>query len=270
MQYGVLKKFNNQTAGALTVVCDLVYRYSLPLRVSQPPVKPKIQTLEHLLLFKLRGPYQFYEMKASSNRIIKANTAISADIIIRKATNNDAPSLALLARVTFIETFEHHFTDKQGLQEHLEQAYSVQKLRCSLQNTNTIFWMAMYKDVPVGYIKLKKSVPAPAGVSGATSQLQKIYVLKDFLSKGIGQQLLTVLFQELKTTTSRNIWLHVWEQNERAMRFYQKHGFTVVDQNYFTVGRDRFLFLTMNKKTPGNPMQGKSNMEKIKTAMLYP
>lgn len=166
---------------------------------------------------------------------------------VRKATEADAIVLALLARVTFAETFEAHFTDKQGLLEHCEATFSVHKISNSLRNPNNVFWIATYNNLPVGYTKLKKKAAHEAGVPGRSSQLEKIYVLKDYLSKGVGHQLQAALSEELQVLQSDNLWLYVWEENQRAISFYEKHGFSVVDQNYATVGRDRFSFLTMNK-----------------------
>jgi ribosomal protein S18 acetylase RimI-like enzyme len=34
------------------------------------------------------------------------------------------------------------------------------------------------------------------------------------------------------------VWLAVWEHNARAIRFYEKHGFTQVGEQPFTLGRD--------------------------------
>lgn len=179
--------------------------------------------------------------------MVAAVSVLANDIRIRKATEADAVVLALLARVTFAETFEPYFTDRQGLLEHYEATFSVQNISRSLRNPNNVFWIATHKKLPVGYIKLKKEAPLQSGIFGRASQLEKIYVLKDYLSKGVGQQLQQALYNELRTVASQHLWLHVWEKNLRAIGFYQKHGFVEIDRNFFTVGRDQFCFLTMNK-----------------------
>ena len=175
-------------------------------------------------------------------------SAVLNDIQVRRATVADAIALALLARITFAETFEPHFTNKQGLLEHYEATFAVRKIGHDLQDPNNVFWIATHNHLPVGYVKLKKQAAPEAQLQGRCSQLEKIYVLKDYLSKGVGHQLQTALFEELQVLQTDNVWLYVWEQNSRAISFYQKHGFRVVNSNYATVGQDRFRFLTMAKR----------------------
>src|SRR3954454_911611 len=110
----------------------------------------------------------------------------SKNFIIRKATPEDAVALALLGRITFAETFSAHFSDPQGLQQHYESTYSVAATRKALLQPNTTIWMAFYNELPVGYVKLVKETEPEGCTKQSSIQLQKIYVLKDFLSCGIG------------------------------------------------------------------------------------
>lgn len=179
--------------------------------------------------------------------IVTVEPTIATNVQVRKATAEDAVGLALLGRVTFAETFDSHFKDKQGLWEHYEATFSVSKISRSLQDPNTIFWIATHNHLPVGYVKLKKQSLPEVTLPGRCSELEKIYVLKDYLSQGVGHLLQAALFKELRVLRSDNVWLYVWEENRRAIDFYQKHGFVVMDRNLFTVGRDPFHFLTMSK-----------------------
>ncbi|MNF16430.1 Protease synthase and sporulation negative regulatory protein PAI 1 [compost metagenome] len=43
------------------------------------------------------------------------------------------------------------------------------------------------------------------------------------------------------------IWLGVWEENKRALRFYEKNGFTVFDKHIFRLGNDEQTDLMMKK-----------------------
>ena len=76
-------------------------------------------------------------------------------ILIRKASIEDAEYIALLARVTFTETFAVHFRDRQDLINYYDTTFSVSKIRSSIAKTNNVFWIAFCDDLPVGYAKLK-------------------------------------------------------------------------------------------------------------------
>ena len=54
------------------------------------------------------------------------------------------------------------------------------------------------------------------------SQIEGLFVKKDFWSQGIGQ----ALMNEAKAHSNK-LTLHVYEKNERALAFYRKEGFTV-------------------------------------------
>lgn len=171
-----------------------------------------------------------------------------SDILIRKAGPGDAEYVALLARVTFTETFGTLFRDPQDLLDYYEKTFSVSKLRESISKENNVFWIALVDELPVGYAKMKKYSPT-AQSSGLTkeSQLQKIYVLKDYLSKKIGQKLQEVLIAECRAIGSERVWLSVLVSNQRAIGFYNKHGFVAFGDQTFSIGKETFEFITMSK-----------------------
>ena len=171
-----------------------------------------------------------------------------AGIIVRKATIADAEYIALLARFTFSETFESLFRDPQDLLDYYDRTFSVSKLRESISKENNVFWIAFFDELPVGYAKLKKHSPtAQATGLSKESQLQKIYVLKDYLSKKIGQKLQEVLIAECRTIGSERVWLSVLVSNERAIGFYSKHGFVAFGDQTFSIGKETFEFIAMSK-----------------------
>ncbi|RZL17332.1 MAG: GNAT family N-acetyltransferase, partial [Pedobacter sp.] len=43
------------------------------------------------------------------------------------------------------------------------------------------------------------------------------------------------------------VWLGVWEENPRAIRFYQKNGFMPFDKHIFKLGEDEQTDIMMKK-----------------------
>ncbi|MBK9734413.1 MAG: GNAT family N-acetyltransferase [Saprospiraceae bacterium] len=78
-------------------------------------------------------------------------------------------------------------------------------------------------------------------------QLQKIYVLKDFLSMKIGYELQHQMIIKAEELKFENIWLSVLETNERAIRFYQKDDFKEIGKHVFEIGKERFDFIALSK-----------------------
>ena len=102
-------------------------------------------------------------------------------IEIRLAKKKDAQFIALLGRITFTETFGHFFRDQKDLIDYYNLTFSVQKIEDGIKKPNNIFWIAFVNRLPVGYAKLKLYSNSEFIESKDVCQLQKIYVLKDFL-----------------------------------------------------------------------------------------
>lgn len=169
-------------------------------------------------------------------------------INIIEAQVSDAKHIALLGRVTFSETFGHLFREKKELYEYYERTFSVEKIRKSLKKPNNVFWIASVNELPVGYAKLKLDSPSAFIDSKNVSQLQKIYVLKDFLSMKIGLKIQEKIMLRAKEHGSEYIWLSVLDENDRAINFYYKNKFVELGNHNFQIGQEKFEFITMSKK----------------------
>lgn len=170
------------------------------------------------------------------------------EIVIREAIVSDAAHIALLGRVTFTETFSHHFNNKNELLDYFDQTFSVQKIKKSIDKPNNVYWIALVDELPVGYAKLKLKSKSEFITSDNISQLQKIYILKDFLSMKIGHQLQERLIGRARENNSEAIWLSVLGSNDRAINFYYKNDFIDVGNHDFQIGSEKFKFRVMSKK----------------------
>ncbi len=167
---------------------------------------------------------------------------------IRIATPADAQTIALLGRITFTETFGYLFEAKEDLRTYLNKTFSVEKILGGLKKTHNIFYIAFVNDLPVGYAKLKLNSASKLAPSTSSAQLQKIYVLTDFLEKKIGLELQNKLIKKAIDEKCDTIWLSVLEENERAIGFYKKNDFEEIGKHEFTIGRYSFNFIAMQKK----------------------
>ena len=168
-------------------------------------------------------------------------------IEIRLAKKEDARFIALLGRTTFTETFGHFFRDQKDLIDYYNLTFSVQKIEDGIKKPNNIFWIAFVNRLPVGYAKLKLYSNSEFIESKDVCQLQKIYVLKDFLSMKIGFGLQDLLLKKAKELNFNKIWLSVLNSNERAINFYKKNGFEKIGNHDFQIGKENFEFIAMKK-----------------------
>lgn len=166
---------------------------------------------------------------------------------IREATEKDAAAIALLARITFDEAFGFLFRNRKELLSYFDTTFSVEKIKSSIRKKSNVFWIAFVDDLPVGYAKLKLHSSNDFIEDKNTAQLQKIYVLKDFLAQRIGHHLQALLLQKAKESGAKSIWLSALHSNQRALNFYLKNNFKEVGAHTFSIGQENFLFKVMYK-----------------------
>ncbi|MDC6390635.1 GNAT family N-acetyltransferase [Maribacter sp. PR1] len=169
------------------------------------------------------------------------------NIEIRQANKKDAKSIALLGRTTFSETFAHYFRYEQDLLDYLEATFSIDKIENSIAKPTNRYWVTIVNGIPAGYAKLKLNSKSEFILNGPVCQLQKIYILKDFLSMRIGGGLQHHLLEESKQLGFKDIWLSVLKENTRAINFYDKSGFIEIGEHNFQIGREIFHFFVMKK-----------------------
>lgn len=79
-------------------------------------------------------------------------------------------------------------------------------------------------------------------------EIERIYVLKEFLGKKVGQ----VLYEKaIEISTQKEVdfvWLGVWEENQRAIRFYHKNGFEAFDKHVFQLGDGKQTDILMKRR----------------------
>ena len=73
-------------------------------------------------------------------------------------------------------------------------------------------------------------------------------MLNDFLNKKIGHELLNVVFDEIKTIRSKHLWLSVYVDNLKAIRFYEKYNFKIIGKHTFGILKQSFEFYVMDKE----------------------
>ncbi len=173
---------------------------------------------------------------------------------VLRAQPEDAAVIALLGRITFAETFGHLFADHRAdLLAYLDRTFSVSKIRRSIQSSLNAYWLGFADGLPVGYAKLKYPSPTPLLSGKSVAQLQKIYVLRDFLERGIGKSLLATILDHAANLQIEELWLDVLKDNTRAILFYQRHGFNALGEDTYTIGAQSFLFHLMSCRVNAQP-----------------
>jgi len=172
-------------------------------------------------------------------------SGLKVDIII--AGRKHAIQLADLSRKTFYDSFAPYNT-KENMEKFLSTQFTHEMLRQEVGLPENIFLLAMDGKKPVGYVKLRDSTkPIPLDEFNAI-EIARIYVEQQAIGKGIGHALMEESVKIAKSLRKEVIWLGVWENNERAVRFYSGWGFEKFSEHIFMLGDEPQTDWLMRKK----------------------
>ncbi len=170
-----------------------------------------------------------------------------SNIFIKKATLSDVEKLQAISKQTFYEAFATVNTEENML-KYLEESFSVEKLTTELSDTNSEFYFASLSHTIIGYLKLNTGSSQTDIKDENALEIERIYVLQEFLGKKVGQLLYQKATEVAKEKKAHYVWLGVWEENARAINFYRKNGFAKFDNHIFMLGDDKQRDILMRLK----------------------
>jgi ribosomal protein S18 acetylase RimI-like enzyme len=176
---------------------------------------------------------------------------------IRPAAPTDAVALAALAAVTFplacppsttsaaIRAFiARHLTRDRFVEYLADPARTI--LVAVADDADDPAWRGELDgtDGLVGWsmlVRTEGGVPADADAAAAVTarpaiELSKMYAHPAAHGQGVAAELMAATLAEAAREGAPVVWLGVNEENARAIRFYEKHGFRIVGHKRFLVG----------------------------------
>lgn len=166
------------------------------------------------------------------------------NIEIIKVDSNHLVELQKIGKQTFYETFAV-YNSPENMAHYLETSFSIDKLHEEVTNSDTVFYFAKYDNEIIAYLKLNIGRSQTELQDHQAMEIERIYVLEAFQGKQVGQLLYEKAISIARTKALHYIWLGVWEENKKAIQFYQKNGFEVFDKHIFILGDDEQTDLMM-------------------------
>ena len=165
---------------------------------------------------------------------------------ITSLTVSDVSILRGIARDTFIETFSEA-NKAEDMERYLTENFSEEQLARELSNPDSFFYVAEVNGHVVGYLKLNTARAQTEPQAADALEIERIYVLGSYHGGGVGQALYHHAMSVAEDRKASYVWLGVWEHNHRALRFYEKNGFTAFGTHIFQLGNDQQTDILMQK-----------------------
>lgn len=160
------------------------------------------------------------------------------ELTFRDANESDAADLAEIGRDTFAETFGHLYPP-QDLKAYLDDTYSVERMKADLADPEVEVRVAFSGKRMVAYCKIGPvKLPVDTGPEPAL-ELHRVYVYQARQGVGVGRILLAWAIERARRRGAKNLFLGVWESNDRAIALYESRGFEKVGSYQFRVGDTR-------------------------------
>jgi ribosomal protein S18 acetylase RimI-like enzyme len=171
---------------------------------------------------------------------------------IEKCTFDQVHLLQKLAIKTYQETFAESNSDDL-LQQYYKKSLNIAKLSAQLENTNSEFYFiysaprAEPEAKLAGFLKLNIDDAQTDLLDPDALEVEKIYILKGFLSQGLGKQMISFAINRAQQNNKKYLWLGVWENNFSALNFYKKMGFEQFGEHGFDMAGDIQTDLLLRK-----------------------
>lgn len=153
------------------------------------------------------------------------------------ASLEHASLLSELSVITFFDTYAAYNTP-ENMRQHCHENFAVAQIAAQIQQPGTIFFIAFFDGVAAGFTKMRTSENPPELAGKKHIEIERIYVLQAFQKQKLGYGLIIHCIQYAVQSGFEVLWLGVWQQNAKALAFYQKNGFEIFGEHSFLLGDD--------------------------------
>jgi len=172
-------------------------------------------------------------------------------MVIRPALPSDAQELALLGERLWRGTYQG-LIPASNLNLHLAETFGLAQQTAELENPACSMLVLEEGGGLRGYALLWARGPAEVAHQlpfERPLEVARFYLDPALHGTGAAGQLMAAVLTHAVTAGHDGLWLQVWEQNPRAIRFYAKTGFSDAGEATYRIGkqmdRDRLLVHTL-------------------------
>lgn len=153
---------------------------------------------------------------------------------IRKANIEDSRLLSQLGKVTFLESHGHS-APVADIDNYVRKKYNEAECRKELNDATNVYHIIYHNEQPAGFSKIIFNAAHPEIENKNSTKLERIYLLKEFYGLSLGHGLFQFNLALSKKKKQSGMWLFVWKENQRAIRFYTKAGFKIIGSHDFSI-----------------------------------
>jgi ribosomal protein S18 acetylase RimI-like enzyme len=161
---------------------------------------------------------------------------MTTDVLVRFARPDDAAALAELAAVSFRAAYADGQQD--ATERYIADHYGPDRQAAELADRSLAYFVVELDSALIGFAMLAYGEGHPAIAASRPTRLSRIYVAPASIGSGIGGRLMERCVEHARERRHDVMWLSVWEENTRAVDFYERWGFATVGEMTFDYAGD--------------------------------
>lgn len=153
---------------------------------------------------------------------------------IIKAGIEHAELLSKIGKTSFLQAHGKS-ASKEDIDAYINKTYTSTVFSEELSNANNLYHIIYSNDKAAGYSKIILNQSNTNVEQQNITKLERLYLLEDFYGQNLGAKLFNFNIELSKSQSQHGIWLYVWVENQKAIRFYTKCGFKTVGSYGFKI-----------------------------------
>ena len=134
-----------------------------------------------------------------------------------------------------------------SIDAYMEKSFDANRIKAELSNPCSAFFLLSIDGVLAGCLKVNEA-SAQTDINDPQSlEIERIYLAKAFQNQGHGSILMNKAVEIANQQKLKYVWLGVWENNARALRFYKRNGFYKIGTHGFVMGEEQQTDYIMRK-----------------------
>ena len=158
---------------------------------------------------------------------------------IVKASKDQAKLISSIAKEAFLPAHGHS-ASKKDIDAYVSKSFNEVIFEAELSNPAYQYHLIYYKNQIAGYSKIVFNCPNTNITAQNITKLERLYLLKEYYGLDLGKILFDFNVSLSKENNQVGLWLAVWVENYRAIKFYEKVGFQKVGSFDFEISKTHY------------------------------
>ena len=165
--------------------------------------------------------------------------------VFRFAELTDASCISYVLKHVYIDTYMPNGVNNH-LAKFMDENFLTPKIEKEIQSNKSKFIIACEGEHCQGVLKIEMENTCPIGHE-LYPEIGKLYVMRQFISQGLGYHLMKKAESYLKDNGEDKVWLWLLASNDRAFNFYKRQAYEYIGDEYFVIDDQKYLNKVMTK-----------------------